>query len=58
MADDRVLEVGTNGRREVVVNHPNLDVDDQGRGFIIFSPEQARNLAQLLMLKAAEAEME
>lgn len=49
------LEVGTNGRGEVVINHPDLEPDADGVGHIIFSIEQARNLAHLLMKKANEA---
>jgi len=50
------LEVGTNGRGEVVVNHPDLLPDENGIGHIVFSPEQARNFAALLLRKAQEAE--
>lgn len=52
------LEVGTNDRGEVVINHPQLITDDQGRGYIVFSPRQARSLARLLYRKAREAEAE
>jgi hypothetical protein len=51
----RVLEVGAkNG--EVVVNHPDLEPDTNGVGHIIFSPEQARNLAAVLVKQARIAE--
>lgn len=52
------LEVGTNGHGEVVINHPALRPDENGVGHIVFSPRQARNLAQLLHRKAREAEKE
>jgi hypothetical protein len=50
--------VGTNGKGEVVVNHPNLDVDAAGCGHIVFSPEQALSLAELLRQSAAKADSE
>lgn len=53
-----VLEVGTNGKGEVVVNHPDLLADAEGVGHIIFSPNQARNLARILCEKANAAEKE
>jgi hypothetical protein len=52
------LWVGTTGDGEVVVNHPDIDPDKDGKGHIIFSPNQARNLANLLLRKAEEAERE
>jgi hypothetical protein len=52
------LEVGTNGAGEVVVNHPDLQPDENGVGHIVFSPEQARHLAFLLQRKADSAEEE
>jgi len=52
------LEVGTNGNGEVVINHPDLQPDQNGVGHIVFSVEQARNLANLLMSKAADASVE
>jgi hypothetical protein len=52
-----VLEVGIlNG--EVVVNHPDLKPDENGVGHIVFSPDQARHLAYLMIRKADEAERE
>lgn len=45
------LEVGINDRGEVVVS-----LDKDRTGHIIFSPNQARNLAALLIKKAGEAE--
>jgi hypothetical protein len=53
-----VLEVGTNGKGEVVINHPDLQPDENGVGHIVFSVEQARNLANLLMSKSADAAVE
>jgi hypothetical protein len=52
------LEVGTNGAGEVVINHPDLLPDENWVGHIVFSPEQARNLASLLLQKAVSAEEE
>ena len=52
------LEVGTNGNGEVVVNHPDLHPDANGVGHIVFSPRQARGLANLLNKKAREADKE
>lgn len=52
------LEVGTNGNGEIVINHPDLEPDENGVGHIVFSPEQARGLAFLLQQKAHEAEEE
>lgn len=45
------LEVGINERHEVVVN-----LDHDRTGHIVFSPDQARQLAAVLTKKAAEAE--
>ena len=53
-----VLEVGTNGAGEVVINHPDLQPDENGVGHIVFSPEQARRLAFSLQQKANSAEEE
>ncbi len=51
------LEVGIDeGSAEVVINHPDLKADENGVGHIIFSPKQARDLAQLLLTKAGDAE--
>ena len=52
------LYVGTTGHREVVINHPDIDPDKDGNGHIIFTPDQARSLAYLLLGKADEAEKE
>jgi len=50
------LEVGhLNG--EVVVNHPDLLPDENGVGHIVFSPEQAINLARLLAIHAGAAQV-
>ena len=56
--EKNILEVGTNGRGEVVINHPDLQPDENGVGHIVFSVEQARNLANLLQSKAADALVE
>lgn len=50
------LEVGTTETGEVVVNHPDLKPDKHGVGHIVFSPEQARHFAKLLLTKAADAD--
>jgi hypothetical protein len=49
------LEVGTDGG-EVIVNHPDLKRDEQGIAHIVFSPNQARNLAAILQKQARIAE--
>ncbi len=49
------LEVGYNDG-EVIVNHPDLKPDENGVGHIVFSPNQARNLADLLCKHATLAE--
>lgn len=49
------LEVGhTPDGREIIVNHPQLLVDEHGCGHIVFSAEQARRFAKLLLRKAEE----
>ncbi len=53
-----ILEVGTNGGGEVVINHPDLKPDENGVGHIVFSVEEARNLANILLSKAADALVE
>jgi hypothetical protein len=50
------LEVGINDKGEVVVNHPDLKPDADGVGHIVFSPQQARALADTLKRKSDEAE--
>lgn len=52
------LEVGRNENHEVVINHPDLKPDENGVGHIIFSPRQARDLANLLIKQAAWCESE
>jgi len=54
----KFLQVGTNGRGEIVVNHPDIQPDKNGAGYIIFSPLQARRFAKLLLAKAKEADRE
>jgi hypothetical protein len=60
MADkiEGVLEVGRNEQGEVVINHPDMKPDENGVGHIVFSVNQARNLAKLLNKQASEAEEE
>lgn len=53
-----VLEVGRTEAHEVVINHPDLKPDENGVGHIVFSPTQARNLADLLIKHAAVADAE
>lgn len=48
------LEIGTNDKGEVVINHSDLKPDADGVGHIAFSPQQARALAAMLNRKAAE----
>ena len=50
------LEVGLNDAGEVIVNHPDLKPDADGVGHIVFSANQARNLARLLDKHANDAE--
>lgn len=52
------LEVGANGRGEVVVNHPRIETDENGVGHIVFSPNQARILAALLIKHSVTADEE
>jgi hypothetical protein len=48
------LEVGlSEDGLEVIINHPDLEPGEDGVGHIVFSPDQAERLAQLL-LKHAE----
>lgn len=42
--------------KEVVINHPDIDPDKDGNGHIVFSPDEARALAELLTEKANEIE--
>jgi len=52
---ENYLEVGlTADEREIVINHPDVRVDNHGCGHIVFSPAQARHLAKLLLRKADE----
>lgn len=50
------LEVGRNEAGEVVINHPDLKPDEHGVGHLVFSAEQARHLAGLLLTHAADCE--
>ncbi len=58
MSAKGILEVGTNGAGEVVINHPDLEPDENGVGHIVFSVEEARNLGNLLLSKSADAAAE
>jgi hypothetical protein len=49
------LEVGLNERDEIVINHPDLKLDANGVGHIVFSINQAQRLSHLLAVKASEA---
>lgn len=42
----------TEDGKNVVINHPDLQPDADGCGHIVFSPDQATNLAGLLFMKA------
>ena len=53
-----VLFVGTTGAGEVVINHPDIDPDKDGNGYIVFSTEQALDLACTLIGKVREARRE
>lgn len=50
------LEVGISpDGREVIVNHPEMDPNPTGSGgHIVFSPQQARDFAALMVQKAGE----
>lgn len=49
-----ILEVGlTDNETMVVLNHPQIDQDERG-GHIVFTPDEARHLGNLLLKKAAE----
>lgn len=50
------LEVGLNDNHEIVVNHPDIEPDENGVGHIVFSAEQARHFARLLVKHARLAE--
>lgn len=52
------LEVGLDEHGQVVINHPDLKPDENGVGHIVFSPNQARNLALLLVKHASRADFE
>lgn len=52
------LEVGvTADGRHVIVNHPEIDTDEEGCGHIVFSPAQAREFARLLLECADESDL-
>jgi hypothetical protein len=53
-----VLKVGHNENGEIVVNHPDLHPDENGVGHIIFSRQQARLFALLLLERVGMVEEE
>ena len=53
-----VLEVGRTEDHEVIINHPDLEPDENGVGHIVFSPDQARDLARLLIMHADQCDRE
>lgn len=44
-----VLEVGTDGHGNVVINHGDIQPDKDGAGYIVLSPREARGLANTLI---------
>jgi len=48
------LYVGINDCGEVVINHPDLQSDENGVGHIVFSANQARHLGKVLLSMADE----
>jgi uncharacterized protein YjbI with pentapeptide repeats len=52
---ERVLEIGTNERGEIVINHPDLQPDENGVGHIVFSVEQAEGFVSVMQKNIAEA---
>lgn len=51
-----VIEVGVSDIDKVVINHPDLNPGADGAGHIVFSPNQARKLAEILQKYANLAE--
>jgi hypothetical protein len=45
------LEIGTNDNKEIVINHHDLDIDENGQGFICFSIKEAEALVRILNKK-------
>lgn len=43
---------------EIVINHPDLKPDASGCGYIVFSAEQAENLARILSKHATDIRRE
>jgi hypothetical protein len=52
------LYVGHNEQYEIVVNHPDLEPDENGVGHIVFSVSQARGFAYTILRHADECENE
>ena len=49
------LDVDTNGKGEVVINHPELEPNDDGSGHLTLSVDQAERFAAILNETAAAA---
>jgi len=50
-----ILEVGVNEEGEVIVNHPSMMTDENGCGWIAFTPQQAEQFARTLLRNALKA---
>lgn len=50
--------ITTTGKGDVVIQHSALEVDANGMGYIVFTPGEARNLADMLNGMARKAESE
>ncbi len=50
-ASGSLIVAMTEDGQNIVINHPDLEPDAEGCGHIVFSPDQATNLAMLLMQK-------
>ena len=59
VVDPGVLDVGLSmDECDVIINHPELTPSPDGRGgHIVFSPQQARDFAALLLRKARECKL-
>jgi hypothetical protein len=55
MTQNGILEVGINENGEVIINLPDLTPVEDGVGHIVFSVDEALNLARVLHNKAGEA---
>ena len=52
--DGGTLEIGTNGKGEVVINHPDIDPDKDGVGHMVFSLPVRRGDWPMFLTKKAE----